>query len=113
MRRDTHTDDQIMCYVYQKIKLGRVRIHAEPQHSRGFRSISLPIRWDKPYRQNDIVILEQAMVLAGWWIEQIRAGRLTIDQEMVFDALWPCRASEASLLEVPESWGKPSYTGWF
>ncbi|CAG8195501.1 unnamed protein product [Penicillium salamii] len=113
MSRDSHTDEQIMSYVYRRIGTGRVSIDSEPQHGRGLRSISLPIRWDKPYRQSDSVVLEQALVLAEWWLAQIKAKRVTIDQHIVFDALWPCRASEGSLLEVPQHWNKPSFTGWF
>ncbi|KAJ5343626.1 hypothetical protein MYU51_021777 [Penicillium brevicompactum] len=112
MSANSHTDEELMCYVYQKIKSGRVSMDSEPQHSRGLRCISLPIRYDKPYRQGDSVILEQAITVAAWWVDRIRARKLTVDQRMVFDAPWPCAVSADDLLEVPVSWKKPSYTGW-
>ncbi|CAI7578929.1 unnamed protein product [Penicillium bialowiezense] len=55
MSSNSHSDEELMCYVYQRIKLGK---------------------------------------------------------RMVFDAPWPCAVSADSLLEVPESWKKPSYAGW-
>lgn len=112
MSCNSHTDNEVMCFVYQMINYGRVTMDAEPQHSRGMRCISLPIRLEKPYPQDESFILIQAKRLAAWWINQIRANRVTLDQRMVFDTPRPCRESGDSLFEVSKSWGKPCYAGW-
>jgi hypothetical protein len=112
MSYKTHTDSEVMSYVYQRITDGQVTFATQALHSLGQRCMSLPILWEKEDPQSEAEILFQAKRLAAWWVHFIRGNKANIDQRMVFEYQEPPTVNERSLREIPLAWEQPLYAGW-
>ncbi|KAJ5855795.1 uncharacterized protein N7529_009739 [Penicillium soppii] len=113
MSYQSHTDSEVMSYVYMRIQNGQVFFDGEPQHSRGKKSISLPIRWDEPYPQDEDVLLLEAKKLAAWWLHHVRKTTVTLDQRMIFETAFPFEVPALSMVDVPVSWERPFNAPWY
>lgn len=108
------TDAQIMDYVKRTIanflaneRFPGVTIDTVAQHCRGRRCISLPIKIEE-VEKSPAKFLRQAAALAGWWLDHIEKGRVTLDKNMIFTAKDWISLSEP-LLDVPAEWKKPAF----
>jgi hypothetical protein len=112
MSLNSHTDSEIMTYVYQSIEDGKVTFADQALHCMGGRCMSLPVRWQE-YPQDEAEVLIQAKRLAAWWLSFIRTKQACIDQRMLFEDLQLPAVHERQLRETPFDWQQPGYAGWY